>query len=125
MPTTRILDADHRLLQSLAQQTGKQHQEIIHEALETYHRDRLLDEINAAFGRLKADPVAWQEELGELNDLETARSMLGTMLGGEAELADMLHYAGSRLDARASEELQLKAAQRAHVRLVEIGRFWR
>lgn len=65
MPTTRILDADHQLLQSLAQQTGKQHQEIIHEALETYHRNHLLDEINAAFGRLKADPAAWQEELSE------------------------------------------------------------
>lgn len=65
MPTTRIFDADHQLLQSLAQQTGKQHQQIIHEALETYHRDRLLDEINTAFARLKADPAAWQEELGE------------------------------------------------------------
>ena len=65
MPTARILDTDRQLLQSLARQTGKQQQEIIHEALETYHREHLLDSINAAFGRLKADPVAWREELSE------------------------------------------------------------
>ena len=29
VPTTRIMEADHQLLQGLAQQTGKQHQEII------------------------------------------------------------------------------------------------
>lgn len=65
MPTTRILEADHQLLQGLAQRTGKQQQEIIHEALEQYHRERMLDEINAAFGRLKADPQAWQQEVEE------------------------------------------------------------
>ncbi|WP_309673134.1 hypothetical protein [Gemmatimonas sp.] len=65
MATTRILDSDHALLQTLAAQTGKQQQEIIHEALESYHRERLLDEINAAFAQLKADPVAWREEQAE------------------------------------------------------------
>lgn len=65
MPTARILDADRQLLQSLAKQTGKQQQEIIHEALESYHRDHLLDEINAAFGKLRADPIAWRDELNE------------------------------------------------------------
>jgi hypothetical protein len=49
----------------LAQQTGKQHQEIIHEALANYHREHLLDQVNAAFGKLKADPLAWQQELEE------------------------------------------------------------
>lgn len=71
MPTARILDADRQLLQSLAQQTGKQQQQIIHEALESYRRNHLLDEINAAFGRLKADPVAWQVELNEREAWDT------------------------------------------------------
>ena len=62
MATTRILDSDHALLLQLAQQTGKQHQEIIHEALESFHRERLLDDINAAFAQLKRDGTAWQEE---------------------------------------------------------------
>ncbi len=65
MATTRILDSDHALLQALAAQTGKQQQEIIHEALASYHRERLLDEINAAFAQLRADPVAWREEQAE------------------------------------------------------------
>ncbi len=48
MAQARILDSDHALLQELAASTGKQHQEIIHEALTAFHRDRMLDEINAA-----------------------------------------------------------------------------
>jgi hypothetical protein len=65
VPTTRILETDHQLLQALAQQTGKQQEEVIHEALTQYHREHLLDQINAAFGKLKADPAAWQRELQE------------------------------------------------------------
>lgn len=65
MPTTRIRESDHQLLQDLAETTGKQHQEIIHEALDAYQRHRLLDGINAAYGRLKANPEEWTEELDE------------------------------------------------------------
>jgi hypothetical protein len=65
MAQTRILDSDHTLLQELAASTGKQHQEIIHEALEAYHRDRMLDEINAAFAAVKRDGTAWREEQAE------------------------------------------------------------
>lgn len=65
MATARILDADHALLQELAAQTGKQQQEIIHEALEAFHRERLLDDINAAFAQLKCDDAAWGEEQAE------------------------------------------------------------
>lgn len=65
MATTRILDTDHSLLQELAAQTGMQHQEIIHEALEAFHRERLLDEINAAFAQLKRDDRAWREAQAE------------------------------------------------------------
>lgn len=70
MPTTRILDSDHLLLQNLAQRTGKQHQEIIHEALDSYHRERLLDDINTAFGLLKAQPDTWNVELAEREEWE-------------------------------------------------------
>lgn len=65
MATTRIFDTDHTLLHELAAQTGKQHQEIIHEALEAFHRERLLDDINAAFAQLKRDDNAWREEQAE------------------------------------------------------------
>lgn len=65
MPTTRILEADHKLLQELGQRTGKQHQEIVHEALDMYRRNQLLAEMNVAYGRLRADPAAWAEEAEE------------------------------------------------------------
>jgi hypothetical protein len=65
MPTTRIQEADHRLLQELADKTGKQHQEIIHEALTSYDRQTLLDEINKAYARLRSNSKEWAEELEE------------------------------------------------------------
>jgi len=65
MPTTRIQDSDHQLLQGLAEKTGKQHQEILHEALTSYDRQRLLDEINNAYVRLKSNSKEWAEELDE------------------------------------------------------------
>lgn len=65
MPTTRIQESDHQLLRGLAEKTGKQHQEILHEALTRYDRQRLLDEINNAYVRLKSNPKEWAEELDE------------------------------------------------------------
>ena len=62
MPTTRISDSDHRVLQSLANQTGLQHQEIIHQALDAYQRERILDAINTGFERLRADSKVWEAE---------------------------------------------------------------
>ncbi len=65
MPTTRISEDDHRVLQHLAAQTGKQHQEIIHEALDNYQRDRLLDGINSAFEHLRSNQNDWAREKEE------------------------------------------------------------
>ncbi len=65
MATTRIFDTDHVLLQELAAQTGKHQQEIIHAALQAFHRERMLDEINAAFAQLKRDDKAWRESQAE------------------------------------------------------------
>jgi len=65
MATTRILDGDHARLRELAAITGKQQQEIIHEALEAYDRNVMLDAINAGFTTLKQDAAAWREEQAE------------------------------------------------------------
>jgi hypothetical protein len=72
MPMTRISESDHKILQALANQTGRQHQEIIHEALDTYQRERLLDEIYEGFGRLSADKSAWSTVIAERQLLEGA-----------------------------------------------------
>ncbi len=65
MATMRILDIDHQLLQGLAERTGKQQQEIIHEALATYQREGLLDEINEGFARLRSRSAEWDLEMEE------------------------------------------------------------
>ncbi len=65
MATMRILDEDHQLVQALAERTGKQQQEIIHEALDTYQREALLDEINAGFARLRSNSAHWDAESEE------------------------------------------------------------
>ncbi len=65
MPATRISSKDHRVLKNLAARTGKRHHEIIHEALDNYQRDELLDAINSAFERLRANKMSWAEEIAE------------------------------------------------------------
>ena len=34
-------------------------------AIEHYRRDKFLDDVNAAYARLRADPRAWKEEMDE------------------------------------------------------------
>lgn len=65
MPNTRISERDHLILQNLSAQTGKPHTEIIHEALEAYQRDAILDGINAGFARLRENKAEWKLELAE------------------------------------------------------------
>ena len=65
MPTTRISDEDHRLLQALAADTGKAHHEILHDALDAYQRDALLDGINKGFAKLRRSKNDWAEETAE------------------------------------------------------------
>ncbi len=72
MPTTRISEPDHRLLQSLSDQTGEGHQEIIHDALDTYQRERLLDAINDGYARLTSYKSTWAEVVRERRLLERA-----------------------------------------------------
>jgi len=52
-------------LRELARLEGKPMQAVLDEAIDHYQRDRLLDEANAAYPRLKSDPDAWKEELAE------------------------------------------------------------
>ena len=70
MPLTRISNSDHQILLDLSKKTGMSHQQIIHNALDTYQRDRLLDSINESFARLKANKSAWKEMTTERKQLE-------------------------------------------------------
>jgi inorganic triphosphatase YgiF len=63
-----------------------------------------------------------QEQLGELNDVETARELLSNLLGPDKPVLD---YAQQRLGSSGSGGNHLEAAQKAHAALTEAGRFWR
>lgn len=47
-------------------------QSVLDDAVERYQRDKLLDEINAAYAALRKDPKAWKAELAERALLENS-----------------------------------------------------
>src|SRR5207247_2323868 len=59
-----------------SKRVGKPMQTILDEAIDQYQRDKFLDEVNAAYARLRADPKAWKEELAERQDWN------GTLIDG-------------------------------------------
>ncbi|HET8789458.1 MAG TPA: hypothetical protein VFO47_11995, partial [Actinomycetes bacterium] len=63
----------------LAASTGEPLQKVLERAVENYRREQFYAEFNAAFERLRADPVAWEEELAERPELEE-RSLTGSMI---------------------------------------------
>ncbi|HWY48323.1 MAG TPA: hypothetical protein VNX70_13130 [Bryobacteraceae bacterium] len=38
---------------------------VLDEAIEHYQRDKFLDDVNAAFAKVRSDPKAWKEEQAE------------------------------------------------------------
>jgi hypothetical protein len=63
--TVRVMEATQRTLRDLAQEMDKPIQEVVSIAVEAYRRQRLLEQTNAAYAALRADPEGWREELEE------------------------------------------------------------
>jgi hypothetical protein len=61
----RIQSESYSKLRELADDAGVTMPEVLAEAIDELYRRRFLDECNRAYGRLKADPKAWKEELDE------------------------------------------------------------
>ena len=61
----RIQPETYAKLRQLADEAGVSMPEVLDEAIDELYRKRFLDECNHAYGRLKADPKAWKEELLE------------------------------------------------------------
>jgi len=75
-PNIRISPKSKAALRELAKRAGKPMQTILDEAIDQYSRDKFLDEVNAAYARLRADPKAWKEELAERKEWD------GTLMDG-------------------------------------------
>jgi predicted transcriptional regulator len=58
--TVRISDTSHKLLGELAAQEGVSMQAILEKALESYRRQRFLEEVNAAYAAARQDREAWE-----------------------------------------------------------------
>ena len=63
--TVRITEETHELLRKLAAATGEPLQKVLERAVENYRRQQFFAELDVAYERLRADPVAWAEELEE------------------------------------------------------------
>ena len=58
--TTRISAAAHGILRQLAKAEGKSMLTLLDEAVEALRRQRFLEQVNAAYAILRADPRTWE-----------------------------------------------------------------
>jgi hypothetical protein len=63
--TVRISSRGLDLLRAISQLETLSQTAILEKALEEYRRNLFFAQANAAFEKLRADPVAWKEELEE------------------------------------------------------------
>jgi len=63
--TVRISPEVKRVLEEMAEETGRPMTAILAEALEQYRRERFLRGLAGDFAALRADPRAWKEERDE------------------------------------------------------------
>jgi predicted transcriptional regulator len=63
--TVRVSAETHDVLRKLAAATGEPLERVLERAVESYRREQFYAEFDAAYARLQADPVAWEEELAE------------------------------------------------------------
>ena len=65
MTQLRVSKETHEKLRELARNEGISMQRILEKALTEYEKTQFFEQLDAAFTALKADPVAWAEELEE------------------------------------------------------------
>ncbi len=63
--TVRVDGESHAVLRRIAARTGQSMQSVLAKAIEEYRRKSFLEDANAAFAALRADPRAWRREQRE------------------------------------------------------------
>ena len=63
--TTRISAAAHGILREMSKVEGKPMLALLDEAVEALRRQRFLEQVNAAYATLRADPRTWKTIEGE------------------------------------------------------------
>ena len=77
--TARISSRSDLIIQEMVLLTGCSKTEVIEHALEVYRRNERMRLMNEAYQNLKADKLAWKEELKDRKELE------GTIIDGIEE----------------------------------------
>lgn len=67
MPSTsiRIDESALAVLREIAHKQGQPLQTVLKKAIDSYRREKFLEEANAGFAALRSDPEAWREEQQE------------------------------------------------------------
>ncbi|MBK9712007.1 MAG: ribbon-helix-helix protein, CopG family [Kouleothrix sp.] len=65
MSTIRVSDKTHHALRELAVSSGTSMNDVIERAVEAYRRQQIIDQANAQYAALRADPAAWAEVQAE------------------------------------------------------------
>ena len=65
MPQTRISTWGHKTLRRLAKEYGMTSEQVLDKAIDRLERERMLEEVNRGYARLREDPEAWAEEMKE------------------------------------------------------------
>ncbi|MBI4202041.1 MAG: toxin-antitoxin system protein [Chloroflexi bacterium] len=63
--TVRVGRQTLEVLRRLSEESGEAKQQVLARAIEAYRRQRMLEQHNAAYAALRADPEAWREEQEE------------------------------------------------------------
>jgi predicted transcriptional regulator len=63
--TIRVSTRTHEALRALATATGEPIVRLVERAVERMRADEFFAEVDAAYGRLRAEPVAWADEVAE------------------------------------------------------------
>src|SRR2546430_9034925 len=63
--TVRVSERSHKILLDLSRKHKSSMQHVLDEALKKYQAKVYFDELRAYYRELKADPVAWAEEMEE------------------------------------------------------------
>jgi hypothetical protein len=70
--TIRVTPETQDLLRILADQENLSIQSVVHEAVSEYRRRQILAQGNVAYAALREDPAAWEIELQERREWESA-----------------------------------------------------
>jgi hypothetical protein len=74
----RISAEGREVLRELASKEGVPMGAVLEKAIERYRREKFLEDVNASYAALKADPQAWGDEIAER---ELWENTLGDGLG--------------------------------------------